>query len=168
MIFALLKSDTRMPEPTRTGGQSLTEMKARRYSEPSMGRRSVRRPEEIQRDVRGLKLRQRVSLVLQDEYLRHELEDTVRKHGDESEELASVRTYQDFLVPTSNYYGAGPGISVVHPINDIRGTDTLNYTKSERILRCKLASAYRLIDHFGWTESIYNHCTVRISSRFDL
>lgn len=139
----------------------MTEMKSRRYSEPAMGRRSVRRPEDIQRDVRGLKLRQRVSLVLQDDYLRHELEDTVRKHGDESEELASVRTYQDFLVPTSNYYGASPGISAVHPINDIRGTDTLNYTKSERVLRCKLASAYRLIDHFGWTESIYNHCTVR-------
>lgn len=139
----------------------MTEMKARRYSEPSMGRRSVRRPEDIQRDVRGLKLRQRVSLVLQDEYLRHELEDTVRRHTEEGEEVASVRTYQDFLVPTSNYYGATSGISVVHPVNDIRGTDTLNYTKSERVLRCKLASAYRLINHFGWTESIYNHCTVR-------
>lgn len=149
-----------MPEPTRTGGQRLTEMKSRRYSEPSMGRRSVRRPEEIQRDVRGLKLRQKVSLVLQDDYLRHELEDTVRRHSEEGDELASVRTYQDFLVPMSNYYTAGHGISVVHPINDIRGTETLNYTKSERILRCKLASAYRLIDHFGWTESIYNHCTV--------
>ncbi|XP_028391050.1 alpha-adducin-like isoform X2 [Dendronephthya gigantea] len=152
-----------MPEPTRTGGQHLTEMKARRYSEPAMGRRSVRRPEDIQRDVRGLKLRQRVSLVLKDEYLRHELEDTVRKHGEEGEELASVRTYQDFLVPTSNYYGAASGLSAVHPINDIRGTDMLNYTKSERILRCKLASVYRLIDHFGWTESVWNHSTVRCS-----
>jgi adducin len=152
-----------MPEPTKNRGQSLTEMKKRRYSEPSMGRRSVRRPEDIQRDVRGLKLRQRVSLVLQDEYLRRELEDTMRKHGDEGDEPASLRTYQDFLVPTSNFYSDGPGLSVVHPINDIRGTDALNYTKTERILRCKLASAYRLIDHFGWIESIYNHCTVSMN-----
>ena len=149
-----------MPEPMRTTGQALTQMRTRRYSEPAPGRRSVRRPEDIQRDVRGLKLRQRVSLVLNDQYLRHELEDTVGKHTEDGEEPASVRTYQDFLVPTSNYYGGMPGVSALHPINDIRGTDTLNYTKSERNLRCKLASVYRLIDHFGWIESIYNHCTV--------
>jgi adducin len=87
----------------------------------------------------------------------------MRKHGDEGDEPASLRTYQDFLVPTSNFYSDGPGLSVVHPINDIRGTDALNYTKTERILRCKLASAYRLIDHFGWIESIYNHCTVSMN-----
>lgn len=151
-----------MPEPTRTTGQALTQMRTRRYSEPSPGRRSVRRPEDIQRDVRGLKLRQRVSLVLNDEYLRHELEDTLRKHGDDGEEAPSIRTYQDFLVPSSGYYGAMPGVSAVYPINDIRGTDTLNYTKSERNLRCKLASTYRLLDVFGWTESIFNHCTVSL------
>ena len=156
-----------MPEPMRTTGQALTQMRTRRYSEPALGRRSVRRPEHIQRDVRGLKLRQRVSSVLKDEYLRHELEDTVGKHTEDGEEPTSARTYQDFLVPTNNYYGGMPaGVSALHPINDIRGTDTLNYTKSERNLRCKLASVYRLIDMFGWSDGIYNHCTVMTCSLF--
>lgn len=37
------------------------------------------------------------------------------------------------------------------------------YTKHEKILRCKLAAVYRLIDLYGWTQGIYNHVTVRIS-----
>ena len=99
-----------MPEPTRTTGQALTQMKVRRYTEPSPGRRSVRRPEDIQRDVRGLKLRQRVTAVLNDDFVRHELEDTLGKHGDVFEEVESVRAYQDFLVPSNNFYGAMPGV----------------------------------------------------------
>jgi len=33
---------------------------------------------------------------------------------------------------------------------------------SEAELRVQLAAAYRLVDHFGWTELIYGHLTVRI------
>ena len=34
--------------------------------------------------------------------------------------------------------------------------------QAERDLRVQLAAAYRLVDHFGWTELIYGHLTVRI------
>jgi ribulose-5-phosphate 4-epimerase/fuculose-1-phosphate aldolase len=33
---------------------------------------------------------------------------------------------------------------------------------SEHALRVELAAAYRLVDHFGWTELIYGHLTVRV------
>ncbi len=33
---------------------------------------------------------------------------------------------------------------------------------AERQLRVQLAAAYRMVDHFGWTELIYGHLTVRV------
>ena len=51
----------------------------------------------------------------------------------------------------------------VVPINDIRGLEGMGYTKAEKALRCKLAAAYRLVDMYGLSQSIYNHITVRIS-----
>ena len=49
------------------------------------------------------------------------------------------------------------------PINDIRGLEGMSYTKNEKLLRCKLAAAYRLVEGHGWTQSIYNHISVRVS-----
>lgn len=34
--------------------------------------------------------------------------------------------------------------------------------EAERLLRVQLAAAYRLVDHFGWTELIYGHLTARV------
>ena len=50
--------------------------------------------------------------------------------------------------------------AVVTPIADIRGSDTLNYSKQERLLRCKLAATYRLVDLFGWNSGLYSFITV--------
>jgi ribulose-5-phosphate 4-epimerase/fuculose-1-phosphate aldolase len=33
---------------------------------------------------------------------------------------------------------------------------------AEWALRCQLAHAYHLVDHFGWTETIFNHISVRL------
>lgn len=51
----------------------------------------------------------------------------------------------------------------VIPISDVRGVNSSVYSKGERILRCKLASVYRLMDLNGWTSGIYNHITVSVS-----
>nr|NVI74706.1 hu li tai shao [Cucujiformia] len=40
--------------------------------------------------------------------------------------------------------------SCVLPINDIRGIEAMGYGKGEKLLRCKLAAVYRLIDLCGW------------------
>merc|ERR1719232_1138136 len=59
--------------------------------------------------------------------------------------------------------GAGMVLGSVIPVNDIRGLEGMSYTKQEKLLRCKLAAAYRLVDSYGWTQSIYDHISVRIS-----
>ena len=46
----------------------------------------------------------------------------------------------------------------VIPVADIRGVDTLSYNKGEKLFRCKLASCYRLMDLFGWTDGLTDGC----------
>jgi len=150
-------------EGLRLVGQDLTTLKKKLYQERP-ARRSVRRPEQVVRDVRGLKLRQRVSLVLNDKILREELEDIVKSYSENGPRYQAIRAYQDFLVPTPPCSGAGLPAMTLTPIADIRGSETLNYTKQERLLRCKVAAVYRLIDLLGWSQGIYNHITARTSS----
>ena len=40
--------------------------------------------------------------------------------------------------------------------------ETVQLVQSEAELRVQLAAAYRLVEHFGWNESIYGHLTVRV------
>ena len=61
---------------------------------------------------------------------------------------------------TTAISGAGISLGSVIPINDIRGLEGMSYTKNEKLLRCKLAAVYRLVDMYGWTQSIYNHISV--------
>ncbi len=56
-----------------------------------------------------------------------------------------------------------PDGNVLIPINDIRGIDTLNYAKGERLFRCKLASLFRIIDLYGWTTGLTNQASLRLS-----
>lgn len=46
------------------------------------------------------------------------------------------------------------------PIADLKGNSS--YTQTEKLFRNKLASLYRLVDLFQWSQGIYNHITVRI------
>ena len=48
------------------------------------------------------------------------------------------------------------------PVIEIDDLDKkkLNYSESESILRCKLASLYRLVHLNSWTSGIFNHITV--------
>eukprot|EP00794_Sanderia_malayensis_P005653 gene5653-6349_t len=148
--------------------KNMINLKLKRISESQSRHHSVRRPEQVVRDVRGLKLRQRVSLVLGDELLRKELEDIVESTQTNGPKLQNgIRTYQDFLLPNfqphmSNAGGGSNGRAII-PINDIRGADTLSFNKTERILRAKLAAVYRLVDYFGWGEGVYNHISLRVS-----
>lgn len=51
----------------------------------------------------------------------------------------------------------------VVPINDVKSYQPATYQKGERLVRCKLASVYRLVDIFGWNRGISNHITVRLT-----
>lgn len=54
----------------------------------------------------------------------------------------------------------------VVPINDIRGVESMGYAKGEKIIRCKLAAVFRLMDLYGWTQGIYNQVSVIITFIF--
>nr|NVI74740.1 hu li tai shao [Cucujiformia] len=53
--------------------------------------------------------------------------------------------------------------SCVLPINDIRGIEAMGYGKGEKILRCKLAAVYRLIDLCGWNQGGASLITARLN-----
>uniref|UniRef100_A0A1I7TP00 Aldolase_II domain-containing protein n=1 Tax=Caenorhabditis tropicalis TaxID=1561998 RepID=A0A1I7TP00_9PELO len=50
----------------------------------------------------------------------------------------------------------------ITPIADVK--DNEKYDSEERIQRNKLAALYRLVDLFRWSQGIYNHITVRVST----
>ena len=50
-------------------------------------------------------------------------------------------------------------------MNTLNTTEDLrpaHCSEAEWALRCQLADGYHLIDHFGWTETIFNHISVRL------
>ncbi|BHF60857.1 Adducin 3 (Gamma) [Sparganum proliferum] len=137
--------------------------------------RQIIRPAEIKEDLNLMEQRQRVSRVLKSEAFRKELEDvieTFNRSNDSTGLNCSLLSLQHLTELLSVAPGKRPltgggfskgGQSGVIPINDLRGVDASYYSRRERLLRCKLASVYRLIDLFGWNTSIYNHATVRLS-----
>ena len=44
----------------------------------------------------------------------------------------------------------------------VRAAGELPVSEPERTARVQLAAAYRVFDHLGWTEMIFNHITVRV------
>ncbi|XP_078668377.1 alpha-adducin-like isoform X1 [Branchiostoma floridae x Branchiostoma belcheri] len=132
----------------------------------------VKRPVDIQQDVHEMEKRKRVSLILNSQAFREELEEIIEsqiKSGPHPASLIALQQISELIlpqarVPTSVLSGGGMrATGIVIPINDLRGVDAMSYSKGEKLLRCKLASLYRLVDMHGWTNLIYNHITVRIS-----
>jgi len=117
------------------------------------------RPVDIEADVKEMERRKRVEAIMNSQLFREELErvvgDSLRESGSES--LAGL------LSDVMNIKSGTPATHCVVPINDIRGIDSMKYAKGEKVLRCKLAAVYRLIELRGWTQGIYNHVTARVS-----
>lgn len=51
----------------------------------------------------------------------------------------------------------------VLPINDIRGVESMGYAKGEKLLRCKLAAVFRLLDLYGWSHGVGGQITARLN-----
>lgn len=126
------------------------------------------RPVDIEQDMREMDRRKRVEAIMSSKLFREELErvvsDSLRESGAEgvTKLLSNMMNVKSGSATTA-ISGAGISLGSVIPINDIRGLEGMSYTKNEKLLRCKLAAAYRLVDMYGWTQSIYNHISVRIS-----
>merc|ERR1712038_504641 len=128
------------------------------------------RPVDIEQDMREMDRRKRVEAIMSSKLFREELErvvsDSIKDSGaDGVTKLLSnmMNVKQSTGGGATAISGAGISLGSVIPINDIRGLEGMSYTKNEKLLRCKLAAVYRLVDMYGWTQSIYNHISVRIS-----
>ncbi|TRY77416.1 hypothetical protein TCAL_12434 [Tigriopus californicus] len=104
------------------------------------------RPVNIEQDVREMERRKRVEAIMGSKLFREELERVVTDSLRESGAEGITNMLSDMMhVKVGSSGGTRPGTSTVFPINDIRGLDSMGYTKHERALRCKLAAAYRLV-----------------------
>ena len=127
----------------------------------------------LQRDFKVLEREQKVTTLLGKEAFRSELENILRGQLEGTGEPKRTKPQSPGAVspgradlghksrlPAAAMMVGGAGGEPVIPINDLRGTDASKYTVAEREMRCKLASVYRLVHMFGWSQLIYNHITV--------
>uniref|UniRef100_T1ISN9 Class II aldolase/adducin N-terminal domain-containing protein n=1 Tax=Strigamia maritima TaxID=126957 RepID=T1ISN9_STRMM len=124
--------------------------------------RQMRRPADIDQDMKEMDRRKRVEMILNSQMFREELERIIEaqlREGYHPASLLALQKISELVLPNAKFNGS----SCVIPIADIRGVESMGYGKGEKLLRCKLASAFRLIDLFGWSQGIYNHVTVRVS-----
>ena len=130
----------------------------------------------LQRDLKVLEREQKVTKLLNTEAFRSELENILQGQLEGTGEPKRTRPQspgatspgRSDVGPKSRHpsamvstvVGGGGGGEPVIPINDLRGANASKYTVAERDQRCKLASVYRLVHMFGWSQLIYNHITV--------
>ncbi|CAF2825558.1 unnamed protein product [Rotaria sp. Silwood2] len=165
--------------PTKTNGTHIeSPVKNQSYHQDDNDdeyRRELERPADVIEDMRQMGQRQRVKTILNSKEFRDELEAIINdalKHGPHPASLIALQQISELLLPHTSRWTtvsslSRAGGSVIVPINDIRGVDSQGYSKSERLLRCKLSSLYRLVDLFGWSQGIYNHITARVNQELE-
>lgn len=115
--------------------------------------------------------RKRVEAIMASKLFREELEKIIehqmREGGPNSGAL--LQQISDIMGAATSWRGSMMfrGGSCVVPINDIRGVDNMAYAKGEKLMRCKLAALYRIVDLYGWSQNIYNHITLRVNQDQD-
>ncbi|XP_050718270.1 protein hu-li tai shao-like isoform X12 [Eriocheir sinensis] len=152
------------PAPANgVNGSATQEEEVRLMTEEELEREKMR-PPDIDQDMKEMERRKRVEAIMNSTIFREELEKIVETQLTEGYSgYQAIQNISEMMgIPCSRVNMFRSTQSVI-PINDIRGMESLNFAKGEKLLRCKLASVYRLIDMHGWTQSIYNHVTARIS-----
>ncbi|XP_035292200.1 alpha-adducin-like isoform X6 [Anguilla anguilla] len=132
----------------------------------------------LRQDLNIMEHTKRVSMILQSPVFCDDLETLIQdqlKKGNNPTNLLALQQIADFMTTTSvptmcpvapqgGMAALNMSLGMVTPVNDLRGSESIAYEKGEKLLRCKLAAFYRLTDLFGWSQLIYNHLTVRLSS----
>lgn len=97
--------------------------------------------------------RKRVEAIMCSRLFREELERIVDGQLSNNNGPSTImQQISDMMgVPVNKVGSIFKGSSCVVPINDIRGVEAMGYEKGEKILRCKLAATFRLLDSFGYT-----------------
>ncbi|XP_032453549.1 protein hu-li tai shao isoform X5 [Nasonia vitripennis] len=145
------------PEPPQTNGavDGLTEEE-----------KSKIRPADIDADMREMERRKRVEMMMNSRLFREELEriiETQMKDGAGPSGL--LQQISEMMGPQGARFNANAfrNSNCVVPINDIRGVESMGYAKGEKLLRCKLAAVFRLLDLYGWTQGVGGMITARLN-----
>ena len=112
--------------------------------------------------------RKRVEAIMQSRLFREELERIVDSHGREGA-TGLLQQLSDMVgVPAARVGSVFKSSNCVLPINDIRGVESMGYGKGEKILRCKLAATFRLLDLYGYNQTMGAQVTARLNADQEL
>ncbi|XP_019880731.1 protein hu-li tai shao isoform X1 [Aethina tumida] len=126
--------------------------------------RAKMRPADIDQDVREMERRKRVESIMNSRLFREELERIIESQmKDGTGPSGLLQQISDMVGVNKQAGNVFKNSSCVIPINDIRGIEAMGYAKGEKILRCKLASVFRLIDLYGWTQGASTLITARLN-----
>jgi adducin len=118
--------------------------------------------------MREMERRKRVEAIMCSRLFREELErivDGQMKDGSNG----FLQQLSDMMgIPASRVGSVFKSSNCVVPINDIRGIEAMGYEKGEKILRCKLAATFRLLDLYGWSQGLHNLITARLNADQEL
>lgn len=127
------------------------------------------RPADIEADMREMERRKRVEAIMNSRLFREELERIVDGQMREGGSSNILQQLSDIMgMPAARIGSVFKSSNCVVPINDIRGVEAMGYEKGEKILRCKLAATFRLIDLYGWAQGIGSHITARLNADQEL
>lgn len=112
--------------------------------------------------------RKRVEAIMQSRLFREELERIVDNHGREGTSGILQQISEMVGVPAARVGSLFKQSNCVLPVNDIRGVESMGYGKGEKILRCKLAATFRLLDLYGWTQGLGAQITARLNADEEL
>ncbi|XP_065253864.1 beta-adducin isoform X3 [Emys orbicularis] len=126
---------------------------------------------DLRQDFNMMEQKKRVTMILQSPSFREELESLIQdqmKKGNNSN-IWALRQIADFMSSTApSVFPTSPiSLSMVTPINDLHGTESLSLAKGERLMRCKVGSIYRLLDLYGWAQLSNTYVTMRVSKEQD-
>ncbi|CAG9863863.1 unnamed protein product [Phyllotreta striolata] len=126
--------------------------------------RAKMRPVDIDADVREMERRKRVEMIMNSKLFREELERIIESQlKDGSGPSGLLQQISDMVGVNRQGGNVFKSSSCVIPVNDIRGIEAMGYAKGEKILRCKLACLYRLIDLYGWAYGSTTLITARLN-----
>ncbi|KAL5285602.1 add-1 family protein [Megaselia abdita] len=130
---------------------------------------NIIRPADIEQDMREMERRKRVEAIMESKLFREELERIVDSQIKEGGASGILQQLSDIVgVPASRVGSVFKSSNCVVPINDIRGIESMGYDKGEKILRCKLAATFRLLDLYGWTQGLGAQITARLNADQEL
>ncbi|KAG9488920.1 hypothetical protein GDO78_005106 [Eleutherodactylus coqui] len=127
---------------------------------------------DLRQDFNVMEQKKRVTMILQSPSFREELESLIQeqmKKGNNSSNIWALRQIADFMASTApSVFPTCPvNSSMAAPINDLHCNDILPLAKGERLMRCKLASIYRLIDLYGWGQLSGTVASIRVNKEQD-